>query len=205
MPDQESKNLTVELFDHSAVIRFTRPEIKNPLSIETLEALKIIFADLETNKNIAKIVFTGSDDTFAAGANLREIAAITKNTAKEFALRGQNLMRTIDHSEKFTVAAIDGFCMGGALDLALACNMRIASMRSTFAHPGVNLGIITGWGGTQRLPRLVGEANALEFFLTAKRIGSKEASEIGLIDEIAETPLEFALANCRKKSSSKFI
>ena len=114
-------------------------------------------------------------------------------------------MRTIDQSEKFTVAAIDGFCMGGALDLALACNMRIASMRSTFAHPGVNLGIITGWGGTQRLPRLVGEANALEIFLTAKRIGSKEALEIGLIDEIAETPLEFALANCRKKSSSKFI
>ena len=83
MPDQESKNLTVELFDHSAVIRFTRPEIKNPLSIETLEALKIIFADLETNKNIAKIVFTVSDDTFAAGANLREIASISKNTAKE--------------------------------------------------------------------------------------------------------------------------
>lgn len=195
MPDQQLKNLTVELFNQAAVIRFTRPEIKNPLSIETLEALKIILAELESNKNIAKIIFTGSGDTFASGANLREIAETTKETAKEFALCGQTLMQTIYQSEKITVAAIDGFCMGGALDLALSCKTRIASLRSTFAHPGANLGIITGWGGTQRLPRLVGEANALEIFLTAKRIGAKEALEIGLIDKITENPLEFVLAN----------
>ncbi len=195
MTEKDTKNLTVELFNHSAVIRFTQPEIKNPLSVETLEALKIILDELELNKNIAKIIFTGSGDTFASGANLREIAEIKKETAKEFALCGQNLMQTIYQSKKNTVAAIDGFCMGGALDLALSCKARIASLRSIFAHPGANLGIITGWGGTQRLPRLVGEANALEIFLTAKRIGAKEALKIGLIDKIAENPLEFALAN----------
>ena len=104
-------------------------------------------------------------------------------------------MNKIEQMPQTTIAAVNGFCFGGALDLALACDKRIASTDAIFCHPGVNLGIITGWGGTQRLPRIVGEAKALEVFLTAKRIGAKEASEIGLVDAIAANPLEFALAN----------
>ncbi len=196
------KSLAVENFENIAVIRFIRPEIKNPLSIETLEELKEIFPTFELNPNIETIIFTGSGDTFASGANLKEIADTNADNAREFALRGQNLMQKIYHSKKFTIAAIDGFCMGGALDLALSCKIRIASSRSVFAHPGVGLGIITGWGGTQLLPRLVGEAKALEIFLTAKRVDAHEALHIGLIDEIVENPLEFALANYGAKKSS---
>ena len=193
MTERVNINLTAETFNQSAVIRFTRPEIKNPLSIETLESLKSIFADLESNKNITKIIFTGSGDTFASGANLNEIAATSADNARAFALRGQSLMQTIYHSKKLTIAAIDGFCMGGALDLALSCKFRIASPRSVFAHPGANLGIMTGWSGTQILPRLVGEAKALELSLTAQRVDAKEARRIGLIDEVSVNPLEDAL------------
>ncbi len=193
MPDNQTKNLTVELISDSAVIRFARPEIKNPLSIETLEALKIILTGLESDKNVAKIIFTGSGDSFASGANLREIAEITKDAAQEFALRGQHLMSKISHAPQTTIAAINGFCFGGALDLALTCNKRIASPDAVFCHPGVNLGIITGWSGTQRLPRLIGHANALEMFLTAQKVDAKNALRIGLIDKIAPNPLEEAL------------
>lgn len=194
MTDTKNTPVLLEFSGENAVIRFNRPEIKNPLSVATLEALKIIFSELESNENIAKIIFTGSGDTFASGANLKEIAQINKDGALEFALRGQSLMQAVYHSKKETVAAIDGFCMGGAFDLALSCRHRIASERSVFAHPGANLGIITGWSGTQILPRLVGEAKALEIFLTAQRIDAKEALRIGLIDKISANPLQDVFA-----------
>ena len=196
------KSLAVENFENIAVIRFTRPEIKNPLSIETLRKLKAIFTAFESNPNVETIIFTGSGDTFASGANLKEIADTNADNAREFALRGQSLMQKIYHSHKTTVAAIDGFCMGGALDLALSCKVRIASPRSVFAHPGVGLGIITGWGGTQLLPRLIGQARALEMLLTAERFDADAAFQIGLIDRIEAHPLEFALANYGAKKSS---
>jgi enoyl-CoA hydratase len=150
---------------------------------------------LETKADIKTVVFAGSGDTFASGANLREVAQLTEATAREFGLRGQNLMQKIYQSNKLTVAAIDGFCMGGALDLALSCKKRIASSRSVFAHPGASLGIITGWGGTQLLPRLVGKKKALEMLLTAKRIDAQEALEIGLIEMLVENPLEYLISN----------
>ena len=203
MTERVTKNLTVEIIKGSAVIRFTRPEIKNPLSIATLEELKSIFAELESNNNVIKIIFTGSGDTFASGANLNEIAETPADNARAFALRGQSLMQTIYHSKKLTVAAIDGFCMGGALDLALSCKFRIVSPRSIFAHPGANLGIMTGWSGTQILPRLVGEAKALELFLTAKRVDAKEARRIRLIDEISDNPLADALKYDNLSSSNR--
>lgn len=147
---------------------------------------------LESDPSLEKIVFTGSGDTFASGANLREVAVLNRQTAAEFSRRGQLLMQRIWSSKKLTVAAIDGFCMGGALDLALSCKKRVASPGSVFAHPGAKLGIITGWGGTQLLPRLIGRKKALEIFLTARRIPAKEALEIGLIDELTDDPLSQA-------------
>lgn len=202
MSKTENKAILSEQINNSLVICFIRPEIKNPLSITTLETLGKIFSEADANPAIETVVFTGSGDTFASGANLKEIAETDQGSAREFALRGQNLMQKIYHSNKITVAAIDGFCMGGALDLALSCKRRIASPRSVFAHPGASLGIITGWSGTQLLPRLVGEAKALEMFLTAKRVNASEALRIGLIDEIAENPLEFSLANHSSKPTS---
>ncbi len=196
------KSIKVETFENLAVIQFIRPEIKNPLSIETLEEIKQILTSLELNSTIATVIFTGSGDAFASGADLREISQTTADSAREFALRGQNLMQRIYRSNKLTVAAIDGFCMGGALDLALSCKMRIASPRSIFAHPGANLGIVTGWGGTQLLPGLVGESKALEMFLTARRVEASEALRIGLIDKVAENPLADSIANFSGDSTS---
>jgi enoyl-CoA hydratase/carnithine racemase len=104
-------------------------------------------------------------------------------------------MKLIAEAPQTTLAAVNGYCFGGALDLAVACDKRIAAPDAVFCHPGVSLGIITGWSGTQRLPRLIGEAKALEMFLTAKRVGAREALKIGLIDRIAENPLRESLAN----------
>ena len=188
----ENENLAIEIIEPIAIVRFVRPEIKNPLSIKTLEEIRGIFTSLDSNSKIAAIIFTGSGDAFASGANLKEISQTTHDKSREFALRGQNLMQRIFRSKKLTVAAVDGFCMGGALDLALSCKRRIASPRSVFAHPGANLGIITGWGGTQLLPGLIGEAAALEMFLTAKRVDANEALRIGLIGKVAENPLDDA-------------
>jgi enoyl-CoA hydratase len=187
------ETIIVEKIGKASVLRFNRPEIKNPLSVATLENLERIFDALNSETTIEKIIFTGSGDTFASGANLKEVAGLTLETAREFGLRGQNLMRKIYDAEKLTVAAIDGFCMGGALDLALSCKLRIASPRSIFAHPGASLGIITGWSGTQILPRLVGKKKAFEMFLTAKKVPASEALEIGLINQISETVVETAL------------
>jgi enoyl-CoA hydratase/carnithine racemase len=147
------------------------------------------------DQTIQTVIFTGTDNVFASGADLREIAKVNGDTAREFALRGQTLMTKIAAMPHTTIAAVNGFCFGGALDLALACDKRIASPNAIFSHPGANLGIITGWGGTQRLPRLVGEAKALEIFLTAKRVTAEEALDIGLIDKISENPLRESLAN----------
>ena len=183
-----SNHVLTETIAGKLIITFNRPEIRSPLSVAVLDELHRILDQTNANQTI---IFTGKDVVFASGADLREIALVTKETAREFALRGQSLMNKI--AARSAIAAINGFCFGGALDLALSCKTRIAGTNAQFSHPGVGLGIITGWSGTQRLPRLVGEAKALEIFLTAKRVSAQEALKIGLIDEIAENPLESAI------------
>jgi enoyl-CoA hydratase/carnithine racemase len=176
-----------------AVIRLNRPAERNPLSISTLEELDAAVSALITRTDINKIIFTGAGNTFASGANIREVAALTSEQARAFAMRGQRLMRKVAEARPLTIAAVNGYCMGGGLDLALACRLRFASGRAVFAHPGARLGIITGWGGTQRLPRLIGTARALEFFTTARRLSSAEAYELGLVDRISDPVLDCAL------------
>ena len=168
------------------MIRFNRPGIRNPLSLAVLGELDALVSEIAECKDIRAVVFAGTGDVFASGADLREIAAVTADEAPRFARRGQSLMQSIADLPQTTVAAINGYCFGGALDLALACDRRIASPNAQFAHPGAGLGIITGWGGTQRLPRLIGTANALEMFFTASPIDAHRALGIGLIDEIRE-------------------
>ena len=184
-----SNSIAAETRGGILIVRFTRPEIRNPLSVEVLESLERIIDDGLASASVEKIVFTGTGNAFASGADLREIAALTSENAKEFSLRGQRLMAKIADASKPTIAAINGFCFGGALDLALACTHRIASPAATFCHPGAGLGIITGWGGTQRLPRLIGQANALEMFFTAAPISAANALRIGMVDSIAIDPL----------------
>ena len=189
-----SQGFTSEVLGPALVIRFDRLEIRNPLSVRVLDALAVVIADHDALRVLHGIIFTGSADVFASGADLREIAKVTPDGAKEFAERGQALMHSIASFRLRTIAAINGYCFGGGLDLALACDRRIASPNATFAHPGTSLGIITGWGGTQRLPRLVGQANALEMFFTAEQVNAGEALRIGLVDIVADNVLEAALS-----------
>jgi enoyl-CoA hydratase/carnithine racemase len=183
-----------ERTEAALVIRFDRPEIRSPLSVYVLEGLAAVFDDSHVLAGFAAVIFTGTGDVFASGADLRKIASVTAESAPEFALRGQAVMNQIAATPQLTVAAINGYCFGGALDLALACDRRIASPDAVFSHPGTGLGIITGWGGTQRLPRLIGEANALEMFFTAGRVDAPEALRIGLVDAVVREPYAHALA-----------
>jgi enoyl-CoA hydratase len=186
-----ARAIIVENLPNAVVIQFNRPEIRSPLSTFVLAELYEILDRLIAEKTNKNLIFTGKEDVFASGADLREIARLTSETAREFGFYGQSLMDKISKTNAF--AAVNGFCFGGALDLALACRKRIAAPTAQFSHPGANLGIMTGWGGTQRLPRLIGQAVALEMFFTAKRVSADEALKIGLIDRISINPLETAL------------
>lgn len=189
-----SNGFSIERKGPAVILRFTRPEIRNPLSVPVIESLSETLGVI--GEEATAIIFTGSENVFASGADLREVASVDGSSAREFAERGQRLMRSISALRGTTVAAVNGFCYGGALDLSLACDMRIASPNAEFCHPGGGLGIMTGWGGTQRLPRLVGEAPALEMFLTGKRVAGDEALAIGLVDQIVDDPVEAAIKAC---------
>ncbi|MBA2339253.1 MAG: enoyl-CoA hydratase/isomerase family protein [Pyrinomonadaceae bacterium] len=190
--------LLVEAHVATVVIRINRPPKRNALSQTSLEALDDIVSQLVKQTDVRAIIFTGTADVFASGADIRELQALDAAKAREFAECGQRLFQKIADAPQLTIAAINGPCMGGGLDLALACDMRVASSNAIFAHPGANLGIITGWGGTQRLPRLVGRARALEMFFTARRLTSLEALEWNLIDRISDPALEGALEIIKK-------
>ncbi len=188
-----SNGYIIETTGDLKVIRFSRPEIRSPLSIAVLEGLHGVIDRIAADTSVVGLIFSGTDDVFASGADLREIGRVTGKTAREFALRGQTLMSRISDLHCKTVAAVNGFCFGGALDLALACDMRIASPNALFSHPGASLGIMTGWGGTQRLPRMIGEAAAIEMFFTGRRVNAAEALTLGLVDAVADDPVPSAI------------
>jgi len=134
------------------------------------------------------LVIAGNDRFFSAGADLEEIAALDGPDAYELSKMGQELMREIDEFPAPLYAAVSGYCLGGGLDLALACRHRIASPHAVFGHRGAALGLITGWGGTQRLPRLIGKGRALEMFVAAEKVTAVRALRMGLVDAIADDP-----------------
>ena len=175
-----------------AVIRFNQPAQRNPLSINTLHDLEKVLSELTVRDDIKTLIFTGTADVFASGANIRELAQLDSVSALQFSQLGQRIFQAIADASQLTIAAINGYCMGGALDLALACDIRVASKSAVFSHPGARLGIITGWGGTQRLPRTVGRARAIEFFATARRYSSAAALEMGLISGVGDPVIEYA-------------
>ena len=135
------------------------------------------------------LILTGNEKFFSAGADLNEIVALDGPSALAFAKMGQALMDELDRFPAPVFAAVHGYCMGGGLDLALACDFRIASPHAIFGHRGAALGLMTGWGGTQRLSRLVGKARALEMFVAAEKLHARQALALGLVDAIADDPL----------------
>jgi enoyl-CoA hydratase len=149
------------------------------------------------------LIITGNQRFFSAGADLNEITSLTGPAALDFARMGQALMNTIDTFPATVVAVIHGYCMGGGLDLALACDLRIASKHAVFGHRGAALGLITGWGGTQRLPRLIGKARALEMFTAAEKLDAAHALRFGLIDGIGDDPVAAAISRITRPESAR--
>ena len=186
-------SLLVEFHDSAAVIRFNRASQRNSLSVATLHELGYALSSLVVRTDIRAIVFTGTGNVFASGADISELVNLDPASALEFSRFGQQTFQRIADARQLTIAAINGYCIGGGLDLALACDLRVASKDAVLSHPGAKRGIITGWGGTQRLPRLIGKQRALEFFLTARHVKSEEALQVGLVNRICDPVLNGAL------------
>lgn len=191
--DDDSPAIVTEVIDSIAVVRFKRPAQRNPLSRETLQDLQQTTSSLFPRHDIHAVIFTGTGDVFASGANIREVAQLDDAAAWQFSKLGQELFQTIADAKQLTIAAVNGYCMGGGLDLALACDVRVAATAAIFSHPGPRLGIITGWGGTQRLPRTIQKGLALELLLTGRRLNAVDALKIGLVSRVSDKPLETAL------------
>ena len=181
-----------EFIGSIAVLRFCRPAQRNTLTSETLNRLSNLLTTLgETSAPV--VILTGTEDAFLSGADISELRDLDPESAVDFSRKGQAITSALANLQAVTIAAVNGFCMGGGLDLALACDVRIASKSAVFAHPGARLGIITGWGGTQRLPRLIGRSRAIDFFATARRVTADEALQMGLVTQVHDPVIDAAL------------
>jgi enoyl-CoA hydratase/carnithine racemase len=178
------------------VLQLASVDGTNKLGMPRIIALHRVVDELRAEAESGQInalILTGNSKFFSAGADLNEISGLSGPQAFEFSRRGQALMMAIDQFPVPVIAAIRGYCMGGAMDLALACDYRIAAPNAVFGHRGASLGVMTGWGGTQRLPRLIGKARAMQMFLLAEMVNAEEAKKIGLVDAIDEDPVIRAL------------
>ena len=181
---------TLHRAPNHTLLRLVSPGRTNKLSRVCVRALKTAIEGLA--ENAVPLIITGNEHFFSAGADLHEIARLSGPAAFEFARLGQSLMRAVDLFPAPVIAAVQGYCMGGGLDLALACDFRIASANAVFGHRGAALGLMTGWGGTQRLPRLIGKAQALAMFILAEKVSAKQARGLGLVNRIADDPVQDA-------------
>ena len=181
--------------DGCRILRLLSEDGTNRLTRACVEALTQALVELAADE--ASLIITGNQHFFSAGADLNEITHLGSD-AFDFGLMGQRLTRLIDDFPAPVCAAVFGYCMGGGFDVALACDMRIAHPHAVFGHRGAALGLITGWGGTQRLPRLVGRAKALEMFVAAEKFNAGRALEVGLVNEIADDPVERAVELLRR-------
>lgn len=170
----------------------------NRLTRRKVVALQRAIESLRSSDaSVLPLVISG-DPIFSAGADLNEISRLNGPEAFSFAKMGQELIAVVASYPAPVYAAVHGFCMGGGLDLALACHLRIASSHAVFGHRGAALGLITGWGGTQRLPRLIGRGRALEMFVAAEKISARRAFDIGLVDALADDPVAEAVRRIRQ-------
>jgi enoyl-CoA hydratase len=185
--------LSIEHLHNVTIIRLASPDGTNRLTRRLVAELADAIQRISQEPKPMPLIITGNDRFFSAGADLQEIATLTASAALEFARAGQALMNLVAQFRAATCAGISGYCMGGGLDLALACQHRLAASNAVFGHRGAALGLITGWGGTQRLPRLIGKGRALQMFLAAEKVGAAQALGIGLVERIAENPVNAAI------------
>ena len=181
---QAYETLLLERAGRVAIITINRPDKRNALNIKTREEGAAVLEQLSTDDSVGIVVFTGAGDkAFVAGADIAEFSGRTAITQREV-MTGRSLFTAIDTFPKPVIAMINGYCLGGGCELALACDIRIASESASFGQPEINLGIIPGGGGTQRLTRLVGEGKAMELILTGEIIDAKTAFAIGLVNQV---------------------
>jgi enoyl-CoA hydratase len=178
-------NVKTENRDGVFVITIDRPKVLNALNAQTVAEIGEAFTAARGDDSVRCVILTGSGEkAFVAGADINELAQMTPMTGKAVAEKGQRVFRAIERFPKPVIAAINGFALGGGCELALACHIRIASEKAQMGLPEVTLGIIPGYGGTQRMARLLGKGKALELILTGDRIDAAEAERIGLVNKV---------------------
>ena len=195
------ENLLVDRDDAVAVVTINRPKVLNALNSQTIDELRRAMAELKDDAAVRAVVLTGAGEkSFVAGADINELAVLSPAEGKEHAGKGQRVFDAIEHLGKPVVAAINGFALGGGCELAMACTLRIAADTARVGQPEINLGIIPGYAGSQRLPRLVGKGVALEMLLTGDMISAARAYEIGLINRVV--PAAELMTEARKLAAS---
>ncbi|MCE7053333.1 enoyl-CoA hydratase-related protein [Algoriphagus sp. AGSA1] len=182
------KNIRTNVKDSVLYLSINREDKMNALNFETLEELRSIFEEVSDNKEIKAVIITGSGErAFVAGADISEIASLNEVNARKFSESGQEIFSMIENCHKPVIAVTNGYTLGGGCELAMACHMRIATSNAKFGQPEVNLGIIPGYGGTQRLTILIGRGKANELMMTGEMIGAEEAKSLGLVNHVLPT------------------
>jgi len=181
----DTANIRLEKRPPLAIVTIDRPKVLNALNAATLTELEAVLDELAADPDIRVLLLAGAGDrAFAAGADIRELAPLGPEEGRAFALRGQGIFRKVETLGKPVIACINGFALGGGCEIAMACTMRLASENAKLGQPEVKLGIIPGYGGTQRLPRLVGKGLAMQMVLAGEMITAQEAHRIGLVNEV---------------------
>lgn len=177
-------NVTYEVKDHIAIITINRPDALNALNLDVLRDIDAAVAQAEEAEDVYVAIITGAGRAFVAGADIGQMKDLTSYEAKAFGDYGNKVFLKIESMAKPVIAAVNGFALGGGCELAMACDIRIAGEKAKFGQPEVGLGITPGFGGTQRMPRIVGLSKAKELILTAQTIGAEEALRIGLVSQV---------------------
>ncbi len=178
-------NILYEKHEKISHITLNRPKKLNALNQDTLEELRQVFDLIKKDESTRSVIITGAGDkAFVAGADISQFADFDAEKGRKFSRFGQQVFREIEQMNKPVIAAVNGFALGGGCELAMSCHLRLASTNATFGLPEVNLGILPGYGGTQRLPRLIGLSNAIHLMLTGEMINAEKAKQLGLVSEI---------------------
>ncbi len=183
------ENLIYEVNGRIGTVVVNRPDKLNALNAQAKQELRQLFGSIKTDSEVDVVIVTGSGQkAFVAGTDIKELTELNGDSGKEFSAKGQEVFDLIENLGKPVIAAVNGYALGGGCELALACHIRIASENAKFGQPEVNLGVIPGYGGTQRLARLVGRGRAMELILTGVQIDAHEAYRIGLVNKVVPLP-----------------
>jgi enoyl-CoA hydratase len=190
-------NLLIDRDEATAIVAINRPKVLNALNTQTLDELRRAILDLKHDEGVRVVILTGAGEkAFVAGADINELAVQTPTAGREHALAGQHVFDLIENMGKPVIAAINGYALGGGCELAMACTLRLAADTAKLGQPEIGLGLIPGYAGTQRLPRLVGKGRAMEMILTGAPIAADEAQRIGLVNRVV--PAADLMAEARK-------